>query len=122
MSQNQDTRMYSYIEIGEMANLGLHLNDLHFDIADWSQKTFGSDAKRGPVGPLKHLEKEAKEAWQNPKDTEEYADCLILILDAARRASISPLELIRAAMLKMTINKKRKWPKPTTDEPVEHTK
>ena len=33
--------------------------------AEWSRATFGSDTERGPLGPLKHLEKEAKEAQEN---------------------------------------------------------
>jgi hypothetical protein len=103
-----------------MVDAGDALGDLASDISSWSQATFGTDQERGPIGPLRHLEKEAKEAQQNPGDITEYADCLILILDAARRAGFKPLPLLRAAMQKMEVNKARKWPKPTSDEPVEH--
>jgi hypothetical protein len=92
--------------------LGYQLNKLAEDHAIWSQTTFGDDNERGPIGPLKHLEKEAKEVQENPTDISEYADCFLLILDSSRRAGISPLQLIKAAQDKLVINKARKWPKP----------
>ena len=54
-------------------------------LAEWSQATFGTDAERGAIGPLKHLEKEAREA-QEALDPIEIADCLLLVFDAARRS------------------------------------
>ena len=52
----------------------------------------------------------------------ELADCLILLLDASRRAGVKPLPLIKAAQAKMKVNKARAWPKPVSDEPVEHVR
>src|SRR5688500_7375797 len=70
----------------EIAEFPLHpIHQLWLDQAEWSQATFGSDDERGPIGALKHLAKEAVEAQAAPDDEEEYADCLLLILDAARR-------------------------------------
>ncbi len=77
---------------------------------------------RGPIGALKHLAKEAKEAAESPHDKVEYADCLLLILDASRRAGIGLTELIETAWDKLQVNKTRKWPMPTSDEPVEHVR
>ncbi len=113
------------------AVLGLALRDLADDQSAWSQATFGADSERGPVGALKHLAKEAVEAemafvmndcigGDRGMIAEELADCLLLILDASRRAGFSPLQLIRAAEHKMAINKSRKWPKTTGDVPSEH--
>ena len=101
-------------------NTGFNLLNLCYAQSEWSQKTFGTDAERGPIGALKHLEKEAREAQENPKDTSEYADCLLLILDASRRAGINVTQLIDAAAQKMIVNMARKWPKPNGDMPVEH--
>jgi hypothetical protein len=106
-------------------------SDLVKDQAEWSQATFGPDDERGPLGALKHLAKEAKEAQEAYMDIgefsgafvkfrEELADCFLLILDAARRTKIKPLELVEAAQAKMKINRSRTWPKPVSDEPVEH--
>lgn len=90
--------------------------------AEWSQSAFGSDYERGPQGPLKHLEKEAREAQQKDTDVFEYADCLFLIFDAARRAGFSLDFLLTACEQKLEINKARKWERPTSDEPVEHVR
>lgn len=88
--------------------------------AQWSQDTFGSDTERGPIGPLKHLLKEAQEALDDPGDVIEIIDCLFLVFDAARRAGLTYDQVVELAFHKLEINKKRKWPKKLTDEPIEH--
>lgn len=92
------------------------------DQAAWSQKTFGADTERGPIGPLKHMLKEVQEVLEKPTDVEEYADLLLLLMDSSRRAGINPMALLQAARAKMRKNKQREWPKPTSDEPVEHVR
>ncbi len=105
--------------------------DLIREHAEWSQATFGADDVRGPIGPLKHLEKEAREAQvaaviADPIDRytklrEELADCFLLILDAARRFKVKPTQLVEAAQAKLTVNKMREWPsQPVADEAIEH--
>lgn len=97
----------------------------------WSQETFGTDQERGPLGALKHLEKEAREAQTevqvgmdaSPALREEIADCLFLTCDAARRAGMTLNDLLDEANKKLEINKTRTWAKPTkADEPVEHVR
>lgn len=90
--------------------------------AEWSQATFGTDQDRGPIGPLKHLEKEAREAQEHPTDEFEMADCLFLVFDAARRSGMTLDKLISACERKLEINKARKWDKPTDNNPVEHVR
>ena len=95
--------------------------DLVIDQAKWSQETFGSDTERGPMGALKHLEKEARECQEavgTSEIKEELADCFLLLIDASRRSGIKPMQLVEAAQQKMIKNKQRNWPKPTSDEPV----
>ena len=95
--------------------------DLFWDeLGAWSQATFGKDEDRGPQGPLKHLKKEADECLENPGDLEEYADLVFLAFDACRRAGFTYWDLEEAIFNKLDKNKKRTWPKPTSDEPVEH--
>lgn len=106
--------------------LGHMLDGLAADQANWSRETFGSDSERGPIGPLKHLAKEAKEA-QKSAGTEEFAgemaDCLILVLDASRRGGMTACDLVQAAIDKMPINRARDWQKPLNpDEAVEHVR
>ncbi|EFV42424.1 hypothetical protein HMPREF0864_00753 [Enterobacteriaceae bacterium 9_2_54FAA] len=85
--------------------------------AEWSDATFGNV---GPVGPLKHLSKEALEAAAAPDDLLEWADMQFLLWDAQRRAGI-PDDFITVAMIeKLEINKKRQWPEPKDGEPRLH--
>lgn len=80
---------------------------------EWSEETFGPSSHRGPIGPLRHLEKEAVEAYleeDNSKQKEEIADCLFLVFDAARRAGMSYSQLTKACMAKLRKNKERTWP------------
>lgn len=126
--------------------VGIELMKLFEDQSQWSQATFGTDLERGPIGALKHLAEEATEAAIAEEATEaaiaedilghnerparvaelksaaltERADCLLLLLDANRRAGSSVLELIRAAQAKMVINRARTFPKPTSDVPSHH--
>lgn len=105
------------------SRLGDDLYNLSLDTAAWSQETFGSDLERGPIGPLKHLEMEAREAQASPHDRTEYADCFLLILDASRRAGMTVAELIRAAHAKLQINKARVYLKPIDPNvSVEHVR
>ena len=85
----------------------------------WSQATFGDV---GPVGPLKHLSKEALEAATEPGDLSEWADMQFLLWDAQRRAGISDEQITQAMIKKLAINKVRQWPEPKDGEPRLHIK
>lgn len=87
--------------------------------AEWSDSTFGNV---GPVGPLKHLSKEALEAAAEPGDLSEWADMQFLLWDAQRRAGISDGEITAAMEEKLAVNKKREWPEPKDGEPRLHIK
>lgn len=50
----------------------------------------------------------------------EFADLQFLIVDACRRAGFTPTMLLGACFTKLAINRARKWPRPTPDQPVEH--
>jgi len=90
--------------------------------AAWSHEVFGLPSVRGPLGPLKHLAKEAVEAQSKPDDLEEYSDCLFLVFDACRRAGFTWPELLEACWVKLAKNKAREWPAASVDEPVEHVR
>ncbi|EGL1303692.1 DUF550 domain-containing protein [Salmonella enterica] len=87
--------------------------------AEWSDKTFGDV---GPVGPLKHLSKEALEAAAEPEDLSEWADMQFLLWDAQRRAGITDKQITLAMLEKLAVNKKREWPEPKDGEPRLHIK
>lgn len=107
------------INIGESASsaqLRRLIRDRH---AAWSQVTFGDV---GPVGPLKHLAKEALEAAAAPDDLSEWADLQFLLWDAQRRAGISDGEITAAMEEKLKVNMARQWPEPKGGEPRQHIK
>ncbi|EBA1163846.1 DUF550 domain-containing protein [Salmonella enterica subsp. enterica] len=87
--------------------------------AEWSDKTFGDV---GPIGPLKHLSKEALEAAAEPDDLSEWADMQFLLWDAQRRAGITDEQITQAMTEKLAINKTRQWPEPKDGEPRLHIK
>lgn len=87
--------------------------------AEWSQATFGNV---GPVGPLKHLSKEALEAAEQPGDLSEWADMQFLLWDAQRRAGITDAQITQAMIEKLAVNKQREWPEPKDGEPRLHIK
>lgn len=87
--------------------------------AEWSQATFGNV---GPVGPLKHLSKEALEATDEPGDLSEWADMQFLLWDAQRRAGITDEQITQAMIDKLAVNKQREWPEPKDGEPRLHIK
>ncbi|AXD74462.1 DUF550 domain-containing protein [Salmonella enterica] len=87
--------------------------------AEWSDDTFGDV---GPIGPLKHLSKEALEAAADPSDLLEWADMQLLLWDAQRRAGITDKQITQAVKEKLAVNKKREWPEPKDGEPRLHIK
>ncbi|BCH45800.1 hypothetical protein KAM260_36910 [Klebsiella pneumoniae] len=87
--------------------------------AEWSQATFGNV---GPVGPLKHLSKEALETAAEPGDLSEWADMQFLLWDAQRRAGITDEQITQAMIEKLAVNKQREWPEPKDGEPRLHLK
>lgn len=87
--------------------------------AEWSDRQFGNV---GPVGPLKHLAKEAIEAAEAPDDISEFADILMLVWDATRRAGFSDEQLAEAVAEKLERNKRRAWGKVKDGEPCHHLK
>ncbi|HCA9596864.1 TPA: DUF550 domain-containing protein [Klebsiella pneumoniae] len=87
--------------------------------AEWSDRQFGNV---GPVGPLKHLAKEAIEAAEAPDDISEFADILMLVWDATRRAGFSDEQLAEAVAEKLERNKRRQWGAVKDGEPCHHLK
>lgn len=87
--------------------------------AEWSDATFGDV---GPIGPLKHLSKEALDAAADPSDPLEWADMQFLLWDAQRRAGVTDEQITMAMVEKLAINKARQWPEPKDGEPRLHIK
>ena len=87
------------------------INQFIRDRNEFSNKTFGSPLVRDCSYPLVHLKDEIQELLDAPDDKMEWADCTLLLLDAAWRKGYSLEDLIEFSIKKLEINKKRKWKK-----------
>lgn len=109
-------------EVREVSAMADGVNDrdqVRREHAEWSQTTFGNV---GPIGPLKHLSKEALEAAAEPGDLSEWADMQFLLWDAQRRAGITDEQITQAMIEKLVVNKQREWPEPKDEYPRLHIK
>lgn len=88
------------------------------EVAEWSDEKFGRN--RSPEGPIHHLKKEVEELIADPYHPEEYADCMLLLLDAWRLRGGNLETLLIAARSKFEINKARQWGEPDENGVVEH--
>lgn len=107
------------MELARIALASLEREQIRHEHAKWSDSTFGCV---GPIGPLKHLSKEALEAAAEPDDLSEWADMQFLLWDSQRRAGISDAEITAAMEDKLKINMERQWPEPKDGEPRLHIK
>ncbi len=107
------------MELALIALASLEREQIRHEHAKWSDSTFGCV---GPIGPLKHLSKEALEAAAEPDDLSEWVDMQFLLWDAQRRAGISDAEITAAMEDKLKINMERQWPEPKDGEPSLHIK
>jgi len=90
---------------------------------NWAVTNFGDKEEWGPVGPLRHLSKEALEAAEATDPAHrvtEFADCMFLFLDSMYRAGISNADLVEAMQAKMPILEARTYRKAGKDQPIEH--
>lgn len=106
-------------DLARIVLASLEREQIRHEHAKWSDSTFGCV---GPIGPLKHLSKEALEAAAEPDDLSEWADMQFLLWDAQRRAGISDAEITAAMENKLKINMERQWPEPKDGEPRLHIK
>ena len=88
-------------------------------INTWSTATFGEDHQRfSPI--VHHLKKEVQELLDTDGDEMEFADCMMLLLDAAKVKGICGSKVLALTEQKLEINKKRTWGKPDENGVVEH--
>lgn len=88
---------------------------------EWSEATFGPGPRT--AGVCDHIRKELKEVEAAPHDSEEWIDVIILALDGAWRAGMSPQQIIGGIVAKQAKNEARTWPDWRTADPgkaIEH--
>ncbi|ENT3640683.1 DUF550 domain-containing protein [Salmonella enterica] len=116
---SKDADMYRVIPLYTVSQPVPERERIRREHAEWSDATFGDV---GPIGPLKHLSKEALETAAEPSDLSEWADMQFLLWDAQRRAGITDEQITQAMIEKLAINKARQWPEPKDGEPRLHIK
>ncbi|AZT72800.1 TPA: DUF550 domain-containing protein [Salmonella enterica] len=116
---SKDADMYRVIPLYTVSQPVPERERIRREHAEWSDATFGDV---GPIGPLKHLSKEALETAAEPGDLSEWADMQFLLWDAQRRAGITDEQIALAMVEKLAVNKKREWPEPKDGEPRLHIK
>ncbi len=116
---SKDADMYRVIPLYTVSQPVPERERIRREHAEWSDATFGDV---GPIGPLKHLSKEALETAAEPSDLSEWADMQFLLWDAQRRAGITDEQIALAMVEKLAVNKKREWPEPKDGEPRLHIK
>ena len=95
----------------------IDMNDLQNDLKAWTEKQFPT---RNMGSITNHLMSEIGELLENPNDIMEFADCFMLLVDAASYQGIHMSDIWRAMGEKLEINKKRKWGEPNKQGFVEH--
>jgi hypothetical protein len=95
------------------------LQELIERIKEFSDKTFPESTVQSK---LLHLKKEIVELINEPDSMEEWADVIILFLNAWAHNKHSSNFLYAIIEAKMDINDKRKWGKPDENGIVEHIK
>ena len=93
---------------------------LQNEAGQWADETF--DTQKGPLPALHHLKKEVDELIKDPNDHTEYADALMLLLNAYRRIGGTADQLVANTFSKLAVCKKRKWGQPDANGVVEHVK
>ena len=88
----------------------------------WSDSTFGKGDGRGALNHLKREVEEVHEARGTPDQLVEYADCLMLLFDAARRDGFKASDVLQAAWAKLRVNLEREWGDRNEDGSVEHVR
>ncbi len=93
------------------------LEYLKNEIKEFSEGKFGHREGMDAKGPLNHLKEEVDELLESLgkggfEEEEEWADCLLLLLDAFRIRygnEVSYNKLLHFCLTKIEFNKKRDW-------------
>lgn len=118
-----------------------HLQQLMDEITNWSDSQFGTGDRT--LGIINHLKEEVDELHESAtlvyknlitnldflmgrdyvdKTVEEFADCFMLLLDAAAHFGLNADKLVQATLLKLEVNKNRKWGEIEDNGVVHHIK
>lgn len=95
------------------------LDAFQADTIAWARRTFPTTTVEST---LKHLVRETGEVLKDPADIVEWADCYLLLMNAAAIAGHPVSAIVEAAKAKAAVNRSRKWGAPDADGVVEHVR
>ena len=101
------------------------IDKLMTDIHAWSSATFPHQTASSKVAHLLEEVNELRDAIKNGHTSdaiEEWADCMILLLNTGVMIGLDAESAVKAIEVKMNINKARKWGKPDKDGVCRHLK
>ena len=76
------------------------------EVGAWAQRAFPNESVQGK---LEHLQEEVNELRENTNDKEEWADCFLLLFDAARKNGYTFDDIANLILRKYQKNLKRSW-------------
>lgn len=104
------------------------MDDFQKEIKEWADATFGFNGVQSTIASLHHLSGEVEELREAvvsrdiTRISQEHADCLIILLHTALNYGLTFSDIVKAAQLKMEINKSREWGGPDERGVVNHMK
>lgn len=107
--------MISQPEFPKTADFFSIFRTLEREHGEWADATFPGETMEQKI---KHLRSEVKELLAKPTDSDEIADCFLLVLNIARTAKV---DVLAAGRAKFEVCKKRKWAK-QHDGTIHHVK
>lgn len=87
------------------------------EFSEWAFETFKGQKIDGK---LKHMKKEIDEIIENPDDIIEWADVMLLFLNASKQQGLDMDQILDACKEKFEIIKKREWQEPDEDGTIQH--
>ncbi len=93
---------------------------LQDELHEWTVEKFGNPSN--PIPSLNHLREELEELIADPASPEEWADCFIILIHAARKAGFNMRSIRSFIIQKHEVNKNRRWSAPDENGVCHHIK
>jgi hypothetical protein len=93
---------------------------LQDELHNWTVEKFGNSTN--PIPSLNHLREELEELIADHQSAEEWADCFILLIHAAKKAGLDMTQIYSFITDKHFVNKSRQWSEPDENGVCHHIK
>jgi predicted house-cleaning noncanonical NTP pyrophosphatase (MazG superfamily) len=107
-------------QIEENIQSAMDWQALQDELHDWTVEKFGNPTN--PIPSLNHLREELEELIADHQSAEEWADCFIILIHAAKKAGLDMTQIYSFITDKHFINKSRQWSEPDENGVCHHIK